>query len=233
VSVNDLVLVQGVRDTRATLDHWSRQGWEVIGRWLLASVGIAVFLLLTVWVIATLSTPDPTRFSVLGVHRDGGLRDLGIFLYRNSLVPALHAMACVAGFIAGSSMPLSAAKRSGAWRWVHEKAGPLAIAFVICATTFSLGTQAYILGSNLSTIANQLAITPATLLVCYLPHAVPELIALYLPLAAWLIASRKGDWDQLLAATFVTLAISIPLLIVSVSIETFVSPEILTAVLPR
>ena len=136
-------------------------------------------------------------------------------------------MACVAGFIAGSSMPLSAAQRSGVWRWVHEKAGPLAIGFVICATTFSLVTQAYILGTNLSTIANQLASHPRRCSLCYLPHAIPELIALYLPLAAWLIASRNGDWEQLLAATFVTLAIAVPMLIVSVTIETFVSPEIL------
>jgi len=231
MSVNDLVLVQGLRDTRQALANWSNQGWKVIGRWFLGSLAIAIVLLGAVFAISKLSTPDPSRFSVIGINRDGTIRDLGIFLYRNSLVLALHAMACVAGFIAGSSLPLSAAQRSGVWRWVHEKAGPLAIGFVVCATTFSLSTQAYILGSNLSTISNQLGIAPATLLICYLPHAIPELIALYLPLAAWLMASRKGDWDQLLAATFVTVSIAVPMLIVSVSIETFVSPEILKSVI--
>jgi hypothetical protein len=34
-------------------------------------------------------------------------------LWRNSLVLALHGTACVAGFIAGASMPLAASKRSG------------------------------------------------------------------------------------------------------------------------
>ena len=34
-----------------------------------------------------------------------------------------------------------------------------------------------------------------------LPHALPELFALFLPLAAWIIASRRGRWDELLAAT--------------------------------
>jgi hypothetical protein len=231
MQADDLVLVQGVRDTRATLAEWSRHGWNVIGVWFLCSFGIAVLLLMAVLVIARLTPPDPSRFTVIGVQRDGTLRDVAIFFYRNSLVLALHAMACVAGFIAGSSLPLSAAQRSGAWRWVHERAGPLAIGFVICATTFSLATQAYILGSNLSTISHQLALTPARLLLCYLPHAIPELIALYLPLAAWLLASRKGDWDQLLAATFVTVAIAVPMLIVSVTMETFVSPEILKATL--
>ena len=47
-----------------------------------------------------------------------------------------------------------------------------------------------------------------------LPHALPELIALFLPLAAWTIASRREGWDDLLAATFVTTAIAIPILVV-------------------
>ena len=46
----------------------------------------------------------------------------------------------------------------------------------------------------------------ATLILSVLPHALPELTALFLPLAAWLIASRRGEWNQLLAATFVTVA---------------------------
>jgi hypothetical protein len=231
MNANDLVLVQGLRDTRETLDSWREHGWSVIGRWFAGSAAITATLLVSVFVIGHLTPPDPTRFSVIGVHREGTVHDLGIFLYRNSLVLALHAMACVAGFIAGSSLPLSAAQRDGLWRWVHEKAGPLAIGFVVCATTFSLSTQAYILGSNVSTISNQLGVSVGTLLLVYLPHAIPELIALYLPLAAWLIASRKGAWDQLLAATFVTVAIAVPMLLVSVSIETFVSPEILKLVL--
>ena len=31
-------------------------------------------------------------------------------------------------------------------------------------------------------------------------------MALFLPLAAWLIASRRGEWNQLLAATLITVA---------------------------
>ncbi len=230
MNVNDLVLVQGLRDTRETLEHWSDHRWAVVGRWFVGSVTTAAVLLLSVYVIARLTPPDSSLFSVIGIHREGTLKDVGIFLYRNSLVLALHAMACVAGFIAGSSMPLTAAQHSGVWRWIHEKAGPLAIGFVVCATTFSLVTQAYVLGSNLSTIANQLDISSGTLLLCYMPHAVPELTALFLPLAAWLIASRNGSWEQLLAATFVTVAIAVPMLIVSVTIEVFVAPEILKLV---
>jgi hypothetical protein len=49
------------------------------------------------------------------------------------LVLALHAMACVAGFIAGSSLPLQAARHKGTVRLVHERGRPVAMAFVTVA----------------------------------------------------------------------------------------------------
>jgi hypothetical protein len=147
-------------------------------------------------------------------------------------VLALHAMACVAGFIAGSSLPLSAARRSGVSRWVHEKAGPLAIGFVVCATTFSLCTQAFIIGGGAASVAQQLGVGPATLLLALAPHAVPELMALFLPLAAWIVASRHGDWQDLLAATFVTVAVAVPVLLASAAVEIWVSPLLLHAIAP-
>ena len=52
-------------------------------------------------------------------------------------------------------------------------------------------------------------------------------MALFLPLAAWIIASRKGDWHELLAATFVTVAIAAPVLVVSAVVEVYVSPALL------
>ena len=71
--------------------------------------------------------------------------------------------------------------------------------------------------------------SPATLLLGVLPHAIPELVALFLPLAAWIIASRRGEWEQLLAATFVTVAIAIPILITSALVEVYVSPHLFSA----
>src|SRR5437879_742884 len=229
MSVNDLVLLQGMRDTRKTLGAWNRQPWPVLRGWLLGSAVIVAILLIGVWIVARFSTPDITPFSVLGLDRRGTPRDIGVVLYRNSLVLALHAMACVAGFIAGSSLPLEASRYSGRWRWVHDKAGPLAIGFVVCATTFSLLTQAFVLGGGASTLAAQLGISPGLLLVGLLPHAIPELTALFLPLAAWIIASRRNDWDQLLAATFVTVGIAIPVLVASAFVEVYVSPHLLRA----
>ena len=229
MKVDDLVLVQGMHDTRVALARWNRQPARVVGPWVGLSVLIALALLGAVWTIAQLMTPDSTPLAIPGLNVPATLGDYLHLLYRNSLVLALHAMACVAGFIAGSSLPLSASRRSGLSRWVHEQAGPLAIGFVVCATVFSLCTQAFALGSAASTIAAQLDMSPALLLVALSPHALPELTALFLPLAAWMIASRRDEWQDLLAATAVTVAIAVPVLLASAAVEVWVSPHLLAA----
>ena len=227
VNVNDLVLVQGIKDTRTTLAGWRRESFAVVGVWLGWAFLIALALLGAVFVIAVNTTPEYSPLAIPGLTRPAEATDVLHLLYRNGLVLALHAMACVAGFIAGSSLPLSAANRSGLSRWVHEKAGPLAIAFVVGATTFSLVTQAYVLGGGAATLSWQLGLDPAQLLAVVSVHAMPELVALFLPLAAWMVASRQGDWHELLAATFVTLAIAVPVLVASALVEVYVTPHLL------
>jgi Stage II sporulation protein M len=231
VQTSDLVLVRGIHATRSTLEAWNRRPLQVIGPWVVGAVAVAVALLIAVWVVATLQVPDPTRLQFPGLTRPATAEDIGWILLGNSLVLALHAMACVAGFIAGSSLPLEAQRYSGFWRRVHDKAGMLAMVFVAGATLFSLTTQAFVLGFRASTLAAQFGITPAELLVALLPHALPELTALFLPLAAWLIASRRGQWDQLLAATFTTVAIAVPVLVASAFVEVYVSPYLIRAMI--
>jgi hypothetical protein len=215
--------------TRDTLDAWNDRPWPVLGRWVAGSLAISTLLLSAVLVIATLSTPDPTPFTLPGLHTDPTTGQVGEVLFRNGLVLALHAMACVAGFIAGSSLPLEAERYSGAWRWIHDKAGPLAIAFVSGATAFSLATQSYVLGQATSSLAEQGGISPGLLLLGLLPHALPELVALFLPLAAWILASRRGDWHELLAATVVTVMLAVPVLVAAGFVEVYVSPNLLRA----
>jgi hypothetical protein len=227
MSVNDLVLVQGMHDTKLALRRWNENPIAVLRPWAVLSTVISVGLLMAVYLIAELTPPDATRYVIPGVTQEATLTDYGHVLFRNSLVLALHALACVAGFMAGSSLPLSAAHRTGLSRWVHEKAGPLAIGFVACATLFSLGTQAFVIGGTAASLATQLGSSPAHLMLAITPHALPELIALFLPLAAWMIASRRGDWHELLAATFVTVAIAIPVLLAAAAVETWVTPQLL------
>jgi len=226
-SANQHVFSHGMRDTRETLDSWSQRPWQVLRAWVALSVAIALTLLAAVWFVAGLLTPDLTPLHLPGLTSPSRPDDLLPILWRNSLVLALHATACVAGFIAGASMPIAAAQRTGLSRWIHVKAGELAILFVCAVTLFSLSTQALYLGFQGSTLSYQLHISRFELILSVLPHALPELTALFLPLAAWLIASRRGEWNQLLAATLITVLLAIPTLILAATIEVYIWPHIL------
>jgi len=161
----------------------------------------------------------------------GSLGDVVLIVRSNMLVLALHAMACVAGFMAGSSLPLQAEHHTGWVRFIHERGQPVAMAFVVCATGFSLSLQAYTIGMVAAADAAALHASPALLLLGLLPHAVPELVALFLPLAAWIAASRRGEWERLLAATIVTVSLAVPTLIVCAAWEVYVAPHVLVAIL--
>lgn len=232
MSHRDLALVQGIDDTRATLRRWNAAPWRVVGGWALGSFLVGCALLYVVWAISHRVTPDPSPALLPGVNRPADVGAATHVLYRNSLVLALHALACVAGYIAGSALPAQAAQRRGLSAWVHRHAGPAAIAFVAGATIFSLVTQAYVLGSGAARLAAQLQIGQATLILTLLPHALPELTALFLPLAAWLVASRRRRFDELLAATVATTALAIPVLVASAAVEVWVWPHLLRAASP-
>ena len=231
-AANEHVFSHGMQDTRETFDAWNERPWTVLRDWVALSLVVALTLLGAVWVVAGLLTPDITPIHMAGVTESTSPGDMLPILWRNSLVLALHGTACVAGFIAGASMPIAAAQRTGFSRWVHVKASEFAILFVAAVTLFSLSTQALYLGFQGSTIAYQLGISHAALILSVLPHAIPELTALFLPLAAWLIASRRGEWNQLLAATFITVLLAIPVLVAAATIEVYLWPRVLDALSP-
>jgi Stage II sporulation protein M len=229
MDANQYVFVHGMRRTRSILEGWGENPWPVIRTWLVGAVLIALGLVCAVTLVASLITPD------YGFHYSPAISD-GLELHRvlavlgrNSLVLALHAFACLAGFIAGATLPLSTERRTGLSRVIHEKARPIAFGWVIAVTCFSLLTQTVALGLVGSTIAWDQGISVPLLVLTALPHALLELTAVFLPLAAWVIASRKEEWDQLLAATVVTVAIAIPMLIVAATWEVHVWPYILQA----
>jgi uncharacterized membrane protein SpoIIM required for sporulation len=232
VDVTQYALVRGTRQTRASLARLNGDPWPALRSWVAGGAAVAVALLFVVWIVSSVARPDLTPLAIPGVTDAPTPGNVLQILFGNSLVLALHAFACVAGFIAGASLPLSAERRTGAWRWIHEKARPVAFAWVIAVTCFSLATQAYVLGSTGATLADELHISAGVLMVTVLQHALPELTALFLPLAAWTIASRRGDWENLLAATVATVAIAIPTLVLAALWETYVWPHILEAVSP-
>lgn len=218
----------GVDRTRVTLSAWRHRPLPVIGGWLAGSTVAAIGLLTAVLLISVLSSSDAQIIQLRPPFEVGDLNNVIEVLLRNLLVLALHAMACLAGLIAGSSLPMQANEKTGASRWVHEHGGRIAITFVVCATAFSLSIQAYVLGNTLAGVAHFLEVSPALLLLGALPHAIPELVGLFLPLAAWIISSRRGEWDQLLAAAIATVTIALPVLVIAAFIEVYISPHLFT-----
>jgi hypothetical protein len=65
-----------------------------------------------------------------------------------------------------------------------------------------------------------------------LPHALSELVALFLPLAAWMLASRREAWNELLAATVVTTLLAASVLVLAANVEIFVWPRLLRLASP-
>lgn len=224
-------LVHGIRSTRGALASWRDRPWPVLRRWLLGSLTAAVGLLFAIYLISLLPQGHGTVLLERPPFVVGNQLDVLRILGSNLLVLALHAMACVAGFIAGSSLPLQARYRTGVMRTIHEGGRRFAIVFVVGATCFSLTWQALSLGNTVARVASALHASTAVLMLGLLPHAIPELVALFLPLAAWIIASRRGEWDELLAATFVTVAFALPTLVMTALWEVYVAPRLLGALL--
>ena len=144
-------LVHGLRRTRGTLADWRAHPGPVLRLWVLQSLAVAGLLLAATWLVAVL-WPGGTRGGVIVAPPlvAGNTGDVVHILGHNLLVLAFHALACTAGFIAGSSLPLQAAHKTGLSRWVHERGQPFALAFVIGATLFSLTMQAYTIGRGVA-----------------------------------------------------------------------------------
>jgi hypothetical protein len=146
-------LVYGLRRTRGALASWRERPWPVLRAWVGGSLVAALLLLVAIWVISLL----PHGRGVVVLARPpfvvGGQVDVLRILMRNGLVLLLHAMACVAGFIAGSSLPIQARYHTGVMRAIHEGSRRFAIVFVVSATCFSLGWQAYSLGGTAARVA--------------------------------------------------------------------------------
>lgn len=227
---NGEVLAATMRETRETLDRWGQRKARVLGDWSFKSLCIALSMLLAVYIVSLLATPTdtPALPNILG---EPHAADVLVVFVRNMLVLALHGFVCLAGFMAMRALPEQTQYKSGVNRWVHEHAGPAAMVFVSGATIFSMTTQTWILGHQVADLAYTLSLPQSTLMLTVLPHAVLELTAVFLPLAAFLTASRDGDWHELLAATIVTVSVAIPMIIVAAVLEAYLWPQTLQAVI--
>ena len=132
--------------------------------------------------------------------------------------------------MAGSSLPQVAEGYSGVWRWVHDKAGPLAIGFVVGGDAVlahhagvgarqrrvdALGAARH-LARDCCSSASRCTRCPS----CSRSSSRS-------PRGRSRAAARR--WNELLAATFVTVAIAIPIIVAAAAVEAWVSPRVLLA----
>ena len=95
---SDLVLVQGLRDTRGTLARWNTRPLAIVGPWFAGAAAVCAGLLVAVVVVAHFATPDPSGALLPGYNEDPTLGDVGGILFRNSLVLGLPVHDLTGGF---------------------------------------------------------------------------------------------------------------------------------------
>ena len=161
------------------------------------------------WVIARQSTRDLTR---------GLLRRCQRARRRATTASCCSATcSCWASRAAPASPASSPAPRCPSGRGQLRRlelgprqAGPLAIGFVDAATPSRSRTQAYALGGDASTLAAQLGISPADAARRALPARGARAVRALPPARRVDDGQPPRRWEELLAATFVTVALAVP-----------------------
>jgi lipopolysaccharide export LptBFGC system permease protein LptF len=137
----------------------------------------------------------------------------------------LHLLVCFATYLVRRSLPLQAHEMSGVQGWVHRHAGTPALLSVVALTVFSIVQQALNLGHALADVAGQGTMTQAEILVRLLPHALPELIAVFLPLAAVMWLESRARNRELLAAVAACTVVAVPIVVLSAFVEVVVASD--------
>lgn len=195
-------------------------------RWLPVALVIAVTMLLAVLVVALLSG-EARRVPASGPpFVVGNIYDAARTLGENLLVLLLYAM---------GSLGASGVHR---WRWGNAQhraasrglASRLAVATLVGLLVFVACRQGFVLAHGLAGYANFFYVPRWRLWLAVLPHALPELTGIFLPVAAWRCACREEMQQTLPALTAAAVLAALPLVASAALIETYVSPEVFRAV---
>jgi hypothetical protein len=217
-------LETGIEDVRSAWARWNQDVDGVVRVWMGRSVLIGIALLVATWAVSTQVEPSGFNFN----FSDDPTAGQALRLFANNMfVLGLHALICVIGYVGLRAMPLVAADYDGWRRTAHRAAGVVAIAFVGIVTVGSFGLQAWTLGHAAPNIAAAYAMPTWELLARMSPHAVPELMAIFLPCGAWLTLVWRRQWPDLLAASVLASAVAVPIIAMAAIVETWIAPRIL------
>jgi len=201
--------------TRALFAAWAERPVPVLAPWAAGSLAIGCGLLLTALAVALIAGPSESYIPVFA-DSSAGAADVGRILVRNTAVLALQVLVCFGAYLCTRSGEQRRARRTG-----------LATIAGLCA--YSLGSQAWRLGHDLASAAHTLGLGPADLLARLCVHALPELTALFLPLAACLSLARRGRSDDMAAAALLTAIVALPVVACAAAVEVYLTPYVIPA----
>src|SRR3954447_161958 len=189
----------GAAWTRALFASWAQRPLPILRPWALGSLAIGMALLAAALVIAVQSGPG-TPYTPVFADSTAGAADVGRIFLRNSGVLLLQVLVCAGVYLC----PRPGEKqRSRAW----------GLGTILGLSAYSLMSQAWRLGHDLASAAHTLAMSPAELTLRLSLHAVPELTALFLPLAACLALARRRRTEDLAAAALLTSIVALPVVL--------------------
>lgn len=214
----------------------ARVGWRSVAgsaevaRWAVVAGAVAAVLLVAVALIAD-NLPG-SFFAGMASGLFARHHSVGDALYvfrRNVLVLGIHLCACWIGAIIGRRRDPGPTR----WAWVGALNRPVptwmgrfALGYALIVTLLSVGLQATALGRQLADVSRAANISSTHLLVLVLPHAVPELVAVFLPLGLFLLEAHRGRLDRLGPWSLQAAAIALPVLMCAAAIETYVTPAL-------
>jgi hypothetical protein len=182
---------------------------------------MAIALLFGVLVVALLSE-DHRQLPASGPpFVAGGIPDAVRIFGENLLVLSLYAMCNIAAWL----IQRLRTRETQSNVVNKEFLSRLATTLVIGLLLFAVCRQAYTLGHGLTGFSDYFYVNPWRLWLGVLPHALPELTGMLLPVAVLLFANSEGKENELLARTIAAVLIALPLLGTAALIEVYVSPK--------
>lgn len=169
------------------------------------------------------------------LSNDHSIENLLSIFQRNCMVLAIHFLACYVGAIIGRPHKPAHDRWGKLGKVLHRETpqwlSKFALAYAFSATAASVAVQVTGLGLFLNDIASAGHVGRLEMLLLTLPHALIELVAVFLPLALFLIVAKRGQLSRLSVLSWQSLAIALPLIMFAALIETFVTPLLIQAVI--
>lgn len=187
-----------------------------------AALVAATALLFSVLAVAMLSAESRQVPASGPPFVAGGISDAARIFGENLLVLSLYAT----GNIAALLIQRWRAGEDQSKMMSREFVSRLATAMVIGLLLFAACREAYALGRGLAGFSGYFYASPWRLWLGVLPHALPELTGIFLPVVVWFFASREGKEHELLTLTAAAVLAALPLLMTAALMEVYVSPKV-------